>query len=80
MVVAYLPTNVLTLPARRLINTVSYHARRSISHKETSHEQSNQSNNDGKTPIDVADQTNENDLLFGWAFEKKRNEVLQVSY
>ena len=45
MVVAYLPTNVLTLPARRLINTVSYHARRSsISNKEIPQEQSNQPN------------------------------------
>ena len=43
-VAAYLPTNVLTLPARRLINTVSYHARRSISHKGTPQERSKQSN------------------------------------
>ena len=41
---SFLPTNLLTLPARRLINTVSYHTRRNISHKETSHEQSNQPN------------------------------------
>ena len=41
---SFLPTNLLTLPARRLINTVSYHARRSISHKEIPQEQSNQTN------------------------------------
>ena len=34
-VVAYLPTNLFTLSARLLINTVSSHARRSISHKDT---------------------------------------------
>ena len=33
-VVAYLPTNLFTLSAHLLINTVSCHARRSISHKE----------------------------------------------
>ena len=42
MVVAYLPTNVLTLPARRLINTVSYHARCSISDKGVPQEKNNQ--------------------------------------
>ena len=58
MVVAYLPTNVLTLPARRLINTVSYHARRSsISNKEIPQEQSNQPNK--QTSERTNEQTNE---------------------
>ena len=58
MVVAYLPTNVLTLPARRLINTVSYHARRSsISNKEIPQEQSNRPNK--QTSERTNEQTNE---------------------
>ena len=44
-VVAYLPTNLFTLSARLLINTVSSHARRSMSHKEIPQDKSQRQTN-----------------------------------
>ena len=44
-VVAYLPTNLCALSARLLINTVSSHARRRISHKEIPQDKSQRQTN-----------------------------------
>ena len=58
-VVAYLPTNLFTFSARLLINTVSSHARRSISHKEIPQEQTNKTKTSERTKERARERTNE---------------------